>query len=151
MANNQAPVVQLKDSYIYRINIYPGDEPIGFLLIQLNRAIHLLCKQGQLLTFWRICKHHPCMRKCQPSQGVYIHARNRHNRLATSNIQRPTRIARGTLPPREQTSLTRISAPVKTQKGMRSRLGLRTIRHLAVLFRTPLPNFEFTAFASPSV
>ena len=33
MANNQAPVVQTKDNYIYRINLYPGDDAIGFLLI----------------------------------------------------------------------------------------------------------------------
>ena len=98
-----------------------------------------------MLTFLRICKHHPFMLKCQSSQGVYIHARNRHNRLVTSNIQRPTRFASGTLPPREQTSPTRISAPVKTQEGMRSRLGWITIRHLAVLFRTPLSNFDATA------
>ena len=33
MANNQAPVVHKKDNYIYRINLYPGGDAIGFLLI----------------------------------------------------------------------------------------------------------------------
>ena len=91
MANNQAPVVQKKDNYIYRINLYPGDDAIGFLLICWIE-LSISCANGARC---QLTVEFANIDLSYLNWFTYMHQTG--SRLATSIIQRPTRIASGTL------------------------------------------------------